>query len=245
MNSPVTRRCATLALPALGLLLFGLAGCAQMPNHPTHESFAVVADLPAWAPGRPQVYRQVVWRSDGSMQDAQFNGQRVERLQVQRGVPLPEGLFPLDRFMTLAAQYQAPRQPGLVVEGRGHTWQFVFHTGTRRHFITADDDRLPPELQALRPQLPAPAGPASGLYVQVRLLDRPAQDLLRPTSALELGAATLHAYPPLQQALSAPFWLVPASAELADALQTLWGQRPPPYTVQTPSGEIVRLMVFR
>ncbi len=245
MKSPLSFRHPIRASCTLGVLLIGLASCAPIAPGPATDSFAVVTDLPAWAPGRPQVVRQVVWRSDGSVQDAQFNGQRVERLQVQRGVPAPEGLFPVEHFMALPARYQAPPQPGLVVEGRGHTWQFVFHTGGRSHFITADDDRLPPPLQALRAQLPAPAGPASGLYVQVRLLDKPAQDLLRPDSALELGAATLHAHAPLQQALAAPFQLVPASAELADALQSLWGQRPPPYTCQTPSGEIARWRAFR
>lgn len=221
-----------------------VASCAPLPKNPSVESFAVVTDLPARAPGRPQVVRQVVWRSDGSVQDAQFDGERLVRLQVQQD-GAPPGLFPVDRFMALAERYLAPRQPGLVVEGRGHTWQFVFRTAARSHFIAADHDRLPPELQELRKHLPAPTGQAGGPHVQVRLLDKAAQDALRPTSALALDAATLHAHPALQQALAAPFRLVPVNAALTDALQTQWGQRPPPYTVQTPSGEIVRLMVFR
>lgn len=245
MTSLPLVRIANLLARTCGGLLIGLAGCASVPGNPSTDSFAVITDLPAWAPGRPQVYRQVVWRSDGSVQDAQFDGERLVRLHVQQGGTPPQALFPVERFMALAERYQAPRQPGLVVEGRGHTWQFAFHAGGRSHFITADDDRLPAELQEVRKQLPAPVGQAGGPHVQVRLLDKAAQELLRPTSALELDAVTLQAHPALQQALAAPFRLFPASAALADALQTLWGQRPPPYIVQTPSGEIVRLMVFR
>ena len=232
------------SIPALlGVsVLMVVTGCAQTPSP---LSWAVITDLPEWAPGRPQVYRQVAYGSDGVVQDAVVRDQTVQSLVEFSQAPGTAAVFPLDAYFPLQNRYDTPVQPGLIVEGRGNRTNFYFRQAADSKFISGENALLPAELQKLRAQLPAKKDPGrTGTFIQVRVYDEVTQGYLRQSGARALTPEIVREFEPLERALKAPFRFVDFKPEQVQALAARLSLRNPPFTVTMPGGEVIRLEYF-
>lgn len=223
--------------------LMVLAGCAQAP---LALSWAVITDLPEWAPGMPQVYRQVAYGSDGVVQDAVVRDQSVQSVVEFSQLPASVVAFPLDAYFSLQNKYESPVQQGLIIEGRGDKTNFYFRQASGSKFISAENALLPAELQLLRAQLPPKKDSGrTGTFIQVRVYDKVTQAYLRQNGTKALTAEVVKEFEPLERALKAPFIFVAFKPEQVQALAERLSVRNPPFTVTTPGGEVVRLEYFK
>ena len=224
--------------------LLALVGCAHAP-YPSAQSWAVIADMPEWSPGRPQTYRQVVFNSNGSVQDASVRDQTVESLVEFTQPPGSSGVFPVEPYFLLQDKYETPAQRGLLTEGRGNKTTFYFRAMGRNKFIDAENELLPADLQKLRSQMPPKKEKGrTGTFIQVRLYDATTQAYLRTSNPVELTAAMIDEFAPLQRALASPFQFIDFKPEQVKALAERLSLRNPPFNVVTPSGEVIRLEYF-
>ena len=225
--------------------LLALTGCAQALHTPA-QSWAVIADMPEWSPGRPQTYRQVVFSSEGNVQDASVRDQKVESLVEFSQAPGSLGVFPVEPYFLLQDKYEKPVQRGLLIEGRGNKTTFYFRAMGRNKFISAENELLPSDLQKLRSQIPLKKDKGrTGTFIQVRLYDAPTQAYLRTNNPVALTAATIDEFAPLERALASPFQFVDFKPEQVKALAERLSLRNPPFDVMTPSGEVIRLEYFK
>nr|WP_295773246.1 hypothetical protein [Rhodoferax sp.] len=224
--------------------LLALVGCAQA-LHPLAQSWVVIADMPEWAPGRPQTYRQVVFSSNGNVQDASVRDQTVESLVEFSQAPGSLGIFPVEPYFSLQDKYEKPTQRGLLTEGRGNKTNFYFGAMGRNKFISAENELLPPDLQKLRSQMPPKKDKGrTGTFIQVRLYDAATQAYLRTSNPAALTAAMIDEFAPLERALAAPFQFVDFKPEQVKALAERLSLRNPPFNVTTTTGQVIRLEYF-
>ena len=224
--------------------LLALAGCAQALRSPA-QSWAVIADMPEWSPGRPQTYRQVVFSSNGKVQDASVRDQTVESLVEFSQAPDAMGVFPVEPYFALQDKYETPVQRGLLTEGRGNKTTFYFRAMGRDKFIYAENALLPADLQKLRSQMPPKKEKGrTGTFIRVRLYDAATQAYLRTNNPATLTAAMIDDFAPLERALASPFQFVDFKPDQLKALAARLSLRAPPFTVVTPSGEVIGLEYF-
>ena len=225
-------------------VLIALMGCAQTPRALTH-SWAVIVDLPQWTPGRSQTYRQVVFGADGYVQDVSVRDQTVESLVEVSQATGASGVFPVEPYFSLLDKYETPVRPGLLTEGRGNKTNFYFHTMGRTKFIYAENELLPVELQKLRSQMPPKKDKGrTGTFIQARLYDDATQSYLRASNPPTLTAEMIKEFEPLERALASPFQFIDFKPEQVKALAERLSLRNPPFSVTTPSGQVIRLEYF-
>ena len=225
-------------------VLLALRGCAHTPRAPA-QSWAVVVDLTQWTPGRSQTYRQVIFGAGGYVQDVSVRDQTVESLVEFSQATDASGVFPVEPYFSLQDKYETPVRPGLLTEGRGHKTNFYFHAMGRTKFIHAENELLPVDLQKLRSQMPLKKDKGrTGTFIQVRLYDDATQTYLRANSPPTLTAAMIQEFAPLERALASPFQFIDFKPEHVKALAERLSLRNPPFSVTTPSGQVIRLEYF-
>lgn len=225
-------------------VLLTLMGCAHTLREPA-KSWAVIFDLPQWTPGRAQTYRQVVFDSDGHVQDVSVRDQTVESLVEYSHAAGGSGVFPVEPYFSLKDKYETPVRPGLITEGRGHKTSFYFYTMGRSKFIYAENDLLPVELQKLRSQMPTKKDKVrTGTFIQARMYDDATQSYLRTSNPPILTVAMIKEFEPLERALASPFQFIDFKPEQIKALAERLSLRNPPFNVTTPSGQVIRLEYF-
>lgn len=224
--------------------LLALAGCAQV-LHPSAQSWAVIADMPEWSPGRPQTYRQVVFSSDGSVQDASVRDQTVESLVEFSQAPGSMSVFPVEAYFSLQDKYEMPVQRGLLTEGRGNKTVFYFRAMGRDKFISAENALLPADLQKLRSQMLLKKEKGrTGTFIRVRLYDAATQAYLRTNKPASLTGAMIGDFAPIERALASPFQFIDFKPEQLKALAERLSLHNPPFNVLTPTGEVIGLEYF-
>ena len=225
-------------------VLLALMGCAHTLREPA-KSWAVIVELPQWTPGRSQAYRQVVFGADGYVQDVSVRDQTVESLVEFSHATGASGVFPLEPYFSLQDKYETPVRPGLLIEGRGHKTNFYFHAMGRTKFIHAENELLPVDLQKLRSQMPLKNDQGrTGTFIQARLYDDATQTYLRASNPPTLTVAMIKEFAPLERALASPFQFIDFKPEQVKALAERLSLTNPPFSVTTPSGQVIRLEYF-